>query len=345
MRKTAFILFSTLISLIVWSSGISAAELLPGQGVGKVVVQEDGAGEINLGTLGKPYVLAFFVPGGEKDKSQLQEFQKILKNKELSGVEFFTITRGLDTEEQDKARVFIKSTGIKSRLLFEGKDLPAARKFGARYFPSFYIVDKNGALQMTARDVKEKPRRLSFEEALVKIVLNKDIPYVDLVPVSPNSEKARAVAGKPAKDFSLVDLNGKVRSISGLKGKKNIILVFWSPECPHCLHELPQIQQYYMSRRFDFDFEVLAVSVIQDEDRKKKLEDVVARNMFTFPVIIDKTGDLASAYGVGGVPCVYFIDKNGVVQEVMVGGVKSLTETYNSIFNDPQRLGTVAKKS
>lgn len=344
MRKTAFILFSAILTFVIFSGANAAAELVPGQGLGSIVVNEDGAGELDLAKIGKPYVLAFFVPGGEKDKKQLQELQKILKKKELAGVEFFAITRGMDKEEQDKARDFLKSTGVKSKLLFEGKMLPAARRFETRHFPTFQVIDEKGVFRMTSRSVTDKPRRLSFEDALARILAGKDIPLIDLLPVSPNTEKGRELIGKPAPDFSLVDLNEKVRALSSYKGRKNIILVFWSPKCPHCLRELPMIQQYYMSRRFDFDFEVLAIAGVQDESMKKTLDDVVSRNMFTFPVMMDKDGAVINNYKVGGVPCVYFIDKKGVIQELLVGETKQITETYNSIFYDTQRLGE-AKKS
>ena len=41
------------------------------------------------------------------------------------------------------------------------------------------------------------------------------------------------------------------------------------------------------------------------------------------PVLLDKEGDVASLYQVTSLPTTYFIDKSGIIREVVIGGPMS----------------------
>ena len=60
---------------------------------------------------------------------------------------------------------------------------------------------------------------------------------------SGNSQGAPAIR-QMAPDFNLVDLNGKILSLSSMKG--NVVLLnFWSTGCQPCKDEMPQFQRIY----------------------------------------------------------------------------------------------------
>lgn len=49
--------------------------------------------------------------------------------------------------------------------------------------------------------------------------------------------------GTPAKDFTFTDSHGKLQRISSMKSDK-IILVFYASWCPHCVEEMPKINEW-----------------------------------------------------------------------------------------------------
>lgn len=131
---------------------------------------------------------------------------------------------------------------------------------------------------------------------------------------------AVAVKGGQAPDFTLPDLDGKPVSLSSLKGK--VVLVnFWATWCPPCKEEIPSMEKLW--QRFGKDgLVILAVSVdkISDEELKKFVQE---RKM-TFTVLRDnsggKLGQVAEGlYGTTGVPETFIVDRNGIIQEKVIG--------------------------
>ena len=49
--------------------------------------------------------------------------------------------------------------------------------------------------------------------------------------------------GQEAKDFSLVDLNGKHISLSGFRHKNAVMLVFTTTWCYYCVQEIPNLKR------------------------------------------------------------------------------------------------------
>jgi peroxiredoxin len=50
----------------------------------------------------------------------------------------------------------------------------------------------------------------------------------------------QSMTGETAPDFELTDLNGKIWTLSSLKGKV-VILNFWFTSCPPCIQEMPKL--------------------------------------------------------------------------------------------------------
>ena len=125
--------------------------------------------------------------------------------------------------------------------------------------------------------------------------------------------------GMQAEDFSLIDLEGKTKSLSQYRGK--IVLVnFWATWCKPCTTEMPAMQTIYDKLR-DKGFVVLAVNELEDD---AKVREHIKQYGHTFPVLMDRGNKVANQFGVFGLPVSVFIDEKGVVQEYIKGGL--LTE-------------------
>lgn len=121
--------------------------------------------------------------------------------------------------------------------------------------------------------------------------------------------------GGQAIDFSLSDLTGQGMRLSDLHGKV-VFLNFFASWCPPCRNEMPSMQALY-SKLKGRDFEMLAVSVDRDQS---KLKAFLAKNKFTFKILRDADGVVASQYNVGGIPATFIVDKKGKLAGSFVGG-------------------------
>ncbi len=125
-----------------------------------------------------------------------------------------------------------------------------------------------------------------------------------------------------APDFRLTDLDGKVVMLSDFRGK-TVVLNFWASWCPPCREEMPEFQALWDERGSEGadDLVVLAVNFLRD-DTVGAATNFIEANDFTFPVIFDTTrGDVATRYGVRGLPATFFIDRKGVVRTTALGPV------------------------
>jgi len=127
------------------------------------------------------------------------------------------------------------------------------------------------------------------------------------------------VVGTAVEDFQLVDLSGKMQSLSQYRGKI-VLLNFWATWCKPCTTEMPAMQAIYDKLR-DKGFVVLAVNELEDD---AKVREHIKQYGHTFPVLMDRDNKVANQFGVFGLPVSVFIDQEGRVQEYIKGGL--LTE-------------------
>jgi len=114
--------------------------------------------------------------------------------------------------------------------------------------------------------------------------------------------RARVFQGN---NFSLVSMDGKQYSLDQLRGKV-VLLNFWATWCPPCRKEMPDMEALY--RRFrDKGLIVLAVS---DESRET-VAGFLAKNQYTFPILLDSAREVNKAYGVEGIPKSFIFDSKG----------------------------------
>ena len=126
--------------------------------------------------------------------------------------------------------------------------------------------------------------------------------------------------GFQAPNFELSTLEGEQVLLSDLRGQA-ILLNFWATWCPPCRSEMPAMQQVY--RDFEQDgFVVLAVNNLQ-QDNRESVETFVLEENLTFPVLLDNSGSVYTRYQVNSMPTSFFIDPDGIINEVVIGGPMS----------------------
>lgn len=127
-----------------------------------------------------------------------------------------------------------------------------------------------------------------------------------------------AAVGKAAPDFELQNLDGQSISLSELKGKP-VLINFWATWCRPCVFEMPYLQQIH-EEWSDKGLVVLAINI---GDSSTEVEGFLQNHNFSLPVLLDTTEVVAQKYGIRPIPTTFFIDKDGIVRNKIIGAFPS----------------------
>lgn len=135
-------------------------------------------------------------------------------------------------------------------------------------------------------------------------------------------EASAPQTGFLAPDFTLKTPQGESFSLSGLKGQA-VLVNIWATWCPPCRAEMPAIQALYEEYRSQ-GLMVLGVnSTVQDAPLE--ITPFVEEYGLTFPILLDETGEVTRLYAVRSLPSSFFIDRQGRINMVVIGGPMSAT--------------------
>lgn len=122
-----------------------------------------------------------------------------------------------------------------------------------------------------------------------------------------------------APDFTLVDQHGRTHTLSEYKGK-TVFLNFWATWCGPCRQEMPDIQQLYEDYGGNAgDLIVLGVANPSTDGRPtqegtaEQVTQFLSEGGYTYPTVMDTTGQVLADYGISAFPTTFMIDKDGNV--------------------------------
>ena len=119
--------------------------------------------------------------------------------------------------------------------------------------------------------------------------------------------------GHPAPNFVLPDMNGNPVRLDSFRGK--IVLInFWATWCPYCVREMSDMGQ--AANIFKDDLVILAVNTGESKSKVKRFVDA---NGISYPILLDTESVVAQAYLVAGMPTSYYVDKEGIIRQIVVG--------------------------
>lgn len=136
-----------------------------------------------------------------------------------------------------------------------------------------------------------------------------------------NRKKAGTV-GSQAPDFQLIDLAGKTVKLSDYRGK-TVIIDFWATWCGPCIMSFPGMKlamdKYKDNPNVVFLF-VDTYERVAPEQIPTHVAGFVKQRGFTdYHVLLDVAGEIATSYGVEGIPAKFCIDKDGKVKYKSTG--------------------------
>lgn len=125
-------------------------------------------------------------------------------------------------------------------------------------------------------------------------------------------------AGFLAPDFTLQDQDGQSYTLSELRGRP-VLVNLWASWCGPCQREMPAMDSIYQKYKDD-GFIILAVNVTNQEITVSNATDFAKSLNLTFPIVFDHTGEVSEQYHLQSLPSSFFIGKDGIIKEVVIGG-------------------------
>ena len=183
---------------------------------------------------------------------------------------------------------------------------------------------------MTDTGISPRPRRWDFVMAVslaaaIIWTVGSRLPSGVGAPLS-SSPSPRE--GFFAPDFTLDTLQGEQVKLSSLRGKV-IVVNFWTTWCPPCRAETPALERSYEAYK-DLDVVILGVN-LTDQDSLKEVESFVHEFGLTYPILLDRDGAVGLLYQLSGLPTTFFINREGIIRTVVIGGPMSETSIRSKI--------------
>ncbi|MFD1030901.1 thiol-disulfide oxidoreductase ResA [Metaplanococcus flavidus] len=121
-------------------------------------------------------------------------------------------------------------------------------------------------------------------------------------------------AGDKAPDFALQDMEGNSHKLSDYEGE-GVFLNFWGTWCAPCVKEMPAMDRQY--KEFEEQgVQVLAVNIAQSEF---EVQSFVDRFDLSFPVVIDKSKSVMTAYNIRPLPTTILVNPEGEIERIVTG--------------------------
>ena len=125
-----------------------------------------------------------------------------------------------------------------------------------------------------------------------------------------------------APDFTLDTLQGEKVTLSHLRGKI-VVVNFWATWCLPCRKETPALEKAYEQYK-DSGMVILGVN-LTDQDSVSEVESFIQESKLTYPILLDRDGSISNLYQIQGLPMTFFINREGIIRTVVVGGPMSET--------------------
>ena len=109
--------------------------------------------------------------------------------------------------------------------------------------------------------------------------------------------------GALAPEIKLVDEKGAIKTLLDFK-QKEIVVVFWASWCPHCMEELPKLQEWSKSHP-----ETLVLAVSLDSDYTTFQEAIKSfPNLLHYCDLQKWESEIVKSYNIVATPTLFLLD-------------------------------------
>lgn len=241
----------------------------------------------NYAMFSDSYALALYRSGQEKEALKYQQIA-------CEGQQF------KDTETNERYCLYLekvegaaKALAATEKFISEGTASPAVKAQFKRLF----------ATSLSSEQAADKYMALLEKEGKVKLL----------------EELKKKMVDEDAPTFALRNLAGETVALESLKGKV-VVLDFWATWCGPCISSFPGMQRAQDAHKERGDVVFLFVDTWENGDNKEKnASEFIAKNKYTFNVLMDNDNAVVGKYKVEGIPTKFILDRNGRIRFKSVG--------------------------
>ena len=106
-------------------------------------------------------------------------------------------------------------------------------------------------------------------------------------------------------DWSLKDKEGVRYTLSGMHGRW-VLVNFWAPWCPVCIHEFPEFISLQKENR---DLQVIGVAVMYQN--RREVLDMVQSQAISYPIVFGNEDTAGDFGGIVGLPTSFLYSPSG----------------------------------
>ena len=132
------------------------------------------------------------------------------------------------------------------------------------------------------------------------------------------SGPTEARVGQQAPDFQLQNLDGQSISLKEFKDKP-VLINFWATWCGPCVYEMPFLQEIHN----EWSGKGLVLLAINKGESPATVSSFLQDQNLSIPVLLDTEQTVSQRYNVFGIPTTFFVDKDGIIQEKIIGAFQS----------------------
>jgi len=134
---------------------------------------------------------------------------------------------------------------------------------------------------------------------------------------APDGQSVCLQPGCLAPDFTLKATSGETVTLYHLRGHP-VLVNFWATWCDPCKAEMPDVQAVYDIYRGAG----LVVLGVDQGETEAEVTAFAQANHLTFPLLLDADGKVGNTYQIKAIPASYFVNSDGIIREVHVGGMQ-----------------------
>ncbi|MEW8562355.1 MAG: TlpA disulfide reductase family protein [Candidatus Thiodiazotropha sp.] len=140
---------------------------------------------------------------------------------------------------------------------------------------------------------------------------------------------------KPVSRQAFTTDGGKKIDLDSLPGPRALLVNFWTTWCTPCREEMPSLDR--LQGRVSSD-QLLILPLVRDGKGLSEAERFYRTHEITnLPVAADRFGKISHDHRIGALPQTLFVDQQGLVKGVLIGGVdwesRPVLELLNRCLN------------